>query len=564
MKKIAKIKSLRTKLLLAFSYVLGVLAIISLYSMFSIRSINQSTELIANVEVPLLVVNEEMAGNAAKRLTTIRGYLMYGDTLYLDLLDEYNEESEPLYEKIINDTDSEEAHEIVEKSKEWSRLVEEKVIGEYQKGNKEAAIKNLEDLNGLIRDVTNGSDDLASEREEIFHEITNSIMKENNRTLWVVALSSIFVFVVGIIISLVTANVIVNPIVHVMDRMKDIAAGKLNQEPLETNLVDEVGQLVKTTNSMGETVRNVLQRVQDVSLTVDTQSEELAITSNEVSQGAEQIAATMQELASGSEIEAGHASALSSQMDGFTDKIERVNDNSQLIQKSSTGVLHMAQDGSKKMENSLAQMNVIYDVVRQSVEDVEGLDQRANEISELVGVIQDIANQTNLLALNAAIEAASAGEQGRGFAVVAEEVRKLAEEVSSSVVDITGIVDGIQRESKVVVESLQSGYQEVEEGTSQLVDTGQTFTTINDSIVEVVDSIKEITNNLADVATDSQAMSGLIEEIAAISEESAAGIEETTASSEETNSAMEEITASSNDLSKLVEELNGLVQQFEL
>lgn len=96
------------------------------------------------------------------------------------------------------------------------------------------------------------------------------------------------------------------------------------------------------------------------------------------------------------------------------------------------------------MSSSTKQMGAIQHIVKDAVEQVDGLSKQTQEISKLVTVIQTIAAQTNLLALNAAIEAARAGEQGKGFAVVANEVQKLAEQVSYSVEDITGIVRNIQ------------------------------------------------------------------------------------------------------------------------
>src|SRR5690606_22846435 len=96
-------------------------------------------------------------------------------------------------------------------------------------------------------------------------------------------------------------------------------------------------------------------------------------------------------------------------------------------------VLQLTADGTNLMKASVNQMNRIDEIVSDAVNKVQGLDQQSSEISNLVSVIKDIADQTNLLSLNAAIEAARAGEHGQGFAVVAHEVRKLAEQVASSV-----------------------------------------------------------------------------------------------------------------------------------
>ena len=82
---------------------------------------------------------------------------------------------------------------------------------------------------------------------------------------------------------------------------------------------------------------------------------------------------------------------------------------------------------------------------------------QSNQIGQIVDVIKGIADQTNLLALNAAIEAARAGEQGRGFAVVAEEVRKLAEQSSTSAAQIATLIGNIQRETERAVGVMEKG-----------------------------------------------------------------------------------------------------------
>src|SRR5699024_1435741 len=256
--------------------------------------------------------------------------------------------------------------------------------------------------------------------------------------------------------------------------------------------------------------------------------------------------------------------SLSAMMDSFNQKVVETNDNSGRVHAVSENVLEMTNDGTSIMETSTNQMQVIDGIVHDAVKKVEGLDTHTREISDLVLVIQDIADQTNLLALNAAIEAARAGEHGAGFSVVADEVRTLAEQVSHSVTDITGIVESIQNESSAVTESLQEGYKEVELGTKHIQTTHETFRQISEAVTEMARNIHISSENLIDITKNSEDMGRSIQEIAAISEESAAGVEQTSAQTQEASSSMEEVAISSNDLAKLAEELDRLVNQFNL
>ncbi|MEN2766663.1 methyl-accepting chemotaxis protein [Ornithinibacillus xuwenensis] len=370
--------------------------------------------------------------------------------------------------------------------------------------------------------------------------------------------------IIGVILMILISRAISRNLKKVVQVSNRIAEGDLTVSDIEYVGKDEIGQLASSISKMSAYLKDIIKQVSTVSDTVTGQSEQLTQSANEVRAGAEQVATTMQELASGSEKQADSATNLSQKMHSFSSKVQHANENGEKIQYSSESVLDLTGHGSQLMQASGEQMKRIDRIVKEAVGKVQGLDENSQAITQLVSVIRDIAEQTNLLALNAAIEAARAGEHGKGFAVVADEVRRLSEQVSLSVTDITDIVKKIQTETSAVTESLEEGYQEVQQGTKQIITTNETFADITQAVNEMVDSIKEVKDNLFEISGTTQEMSTSVEEIAAISEESAAGIEQTSASSQQTSGSMEEMAKSSEDLAKLAEELNTLVRKFKL
>lgn len=567
MNKISKLinfRKLRTKVLFGFSIIILLVVLLSGFTIYSINSINDDLDIVLDQEQELMIVHEGLAKNMLDRTRLIQGYILFGNDEYKEEFEAGLEESIALENRAAELSDAAELNSLLDRKIEWGYLTDE-IIEAYEAGNVDEAGVILEtSLEPIGRELIDGFGDLASATEQRIQAIGKDIQQNVTILLPVGIVISLAAIVLGITIAMITAKMITKPIQTVMERMNLIASGHLNNERLTVNARDEIGQLVSATNDMNDSMREIMMRITDVSRTVSAHSEELTQSANEVRLGTEQITSTMEELASGAETQADQSSDLSSVMSNFTEQIEEVNRNALEVQEDSNQVLEMTNDGSVLMDSSTNQMESIDTMVQATVEKVEGLDGQTQEISKLVTVIQDIAAQTNLLALNAAIEAARAGENGRGFAVVADAVGMLAEQVGRSVTDISEIVHNIQTEFSEVTNELNQGYEEVKAGTIQIQNTGEKFTSIRDSVTDMVGNMQKISENVSDFATSSQQMNGSIQEIAAVSEEAAAGIEQTSASSEQTSSSMEEVAKSATELAQLAEDLDELVNQFQV
>lgn len=413
-----------------------------------------------------------------------------------------------------------------------------------------AASTNVSELTEIV-------DALATETYENDKEIYSA-------DRFLIILASILATILAIVIGVFMGRVIGVPLKRVSRNLDNISNGDLTEEIKTTKRKDEIGQLVRATSQMQSELKNLINSVADATVQVLSSSEELTQSTNEVVVGAEQVATTMQELATGAEAQANSTSEFSEHMQKFSETIEDSSKESGKIYQTSTNVYSLTKDGREMMANSVSQMQSIDNIVKNSVDGVKELDVKSGEISKLVGVIESIAEQTNLLALNAAIEAARVGDQGKGFAVVADEIRQLAEQVSISVIDITDIVNNIQSESAKLVIGLETGYEQVEKGTIQIQQTGETFNKISSSVESMGNAIKEISNKLAKNRSTTKNMSTNIEEIAGLSEQSAAGIEQTSATAQQTTSTMQEVSSSSEELANLAEKLSNLVERFKI
>ena len=197
----------------------------------------------------------------------------------------------------------------------------------------------------------------------------------------------------------------------------------------------------------------------------------------------------------------------------------------------------------RQVVTAIEEVRQIYDVLRQ---DMGQLGDNARSITQIMGVISDIADQTNLLALNAAIEAARAGEAGRGFAVVADEVRKLAEKTMASTNEVGNAIGAINSSTEKSVRQVNAAAESIARATDLSTRSGEALRRIVDMAEQSADEVRAI------------AAAG--EEQSAASEEINRAIAEINGIANATSEAMRDASEAIADLARQARHLNDVVE----
>jgi methyl-accepting chemotaxis protein len=190
-------------------------------------------------------------------------------------------------------------------------------------------------------------------------------------------------------------------------------------------------------------------------------------------------------------------------------------------------------------------MNLITDRVSQTATAIGALGTRSEEIGDIIGTIEEIADQTNLLALNAAIEAARAGEQGRGFAVVADEVRALAERTTRATCEIGEMIKAIQGETRSAVKTMEEGVREVEKGANSSLKSGS-------ALDEIMRRIGEVSLQVSQIATAAEEQTATTSEVTSNIQMITDVVTQTAARAEETATAAAQLAGEAQELQKVV------------
>ena len=299
---------------------------------------------------------------------------------------------------------------------------------------------------------------------------------------------------------------------------------------------DEIGDLTNAFDQFVASIRETLIHVAEAT--------------NALAGASTQISSSTEEMAAGAHEQSSQTGEVASAVEEMTKTIIENARNATSAADTARHARHAAEQGGTVVKETVDGMRAIAEVVRTSASTVQELGTSSDQIGEIIGVINDIADQTNLLALNAAIEAARAGEQGRGFAVVADEVRKLAERTTKATKEIAAMIKKIQADTGGAVAAMERGTRQVDDGIQLADRAGKALEEIVSVSQKVTDMVTQIAAASEEQSTTSEMISKNVEAISTVTGETASGTQQ--------------IARTAEDLNRLTMQLQDLVSRFNL
>ncbi len=414
-----------------------------------------------------------------------------------------------------------------------------------------------------LRSVSNGFSTIVEELVSEINEVTTAVQHDGDlsRRIHVVDKSGVWHQMSNSINGMLES--IAKPILTIKNIVDEMADGKLSGQYV-TEAQGDVRALAEALNTALSKMNQLLTQIHEGIDEVEEASGVMLASGGEMNSSTQEIASAIAQMSDG-------AARQVVSIENTSRIIEDILRKAQDIETKVQAINDTAETGVSQSEVGLIKINGIVESIEkialwasQSLDSVNVLKQRSNEITKVLGVITEISGQTNLLALNAAIEAAQAGENGRGFAVVADEIRKLAEDSRKSSREIETLIADVQKDIASTVSLIQQMSQSVNSSVDSSKETVEVFNEISTGSRHTYKLSEEILTNTSEQTVKITEVVTNIESIVVIAEQTASGTEEVASSASELSSGMNDFATKSKSLVTISDQLKKSIGQFEL
>lgn len=361
------------------------------------------------------------------------------------------------------------------------------------------------------------------------------VERNTDSSIQLTLILSVAAVVLGVVAAyLLTVN-ITKPIQAAVGAANQLAQGDLTIQ-VATNRTDETGTLLNAIQNTANHLTEMISTIHSASAELASASEELAVVTDQTTQGIIQ--------------QETETDMVATAMNEMATTVHDVASNAAKAADAANDADKQAEQGAKVVAQTVSSIGSLSESVNLSSEKLHMVQQDVVNISSILDVIRAIADQTNLLALNAAIEAARAGEQGRGFAVVADEVRSLAARTQGSTSEIQSIIEQLQSGTKSSVEVMNQVKSLADDCVDQASRTGGVLQLITDAVGVINDMNMQIASASEQQSTVAETINENVVNVKRIAQENAVASNQT--------------RSSSTEIARLADQLNELVTQFKL
>jgi len=347
------------------------------------------------------------------------------------------------------------------------------------------------------------------------------------------------------------------------DGLARIAKGDLSFNAPVTE-GDPLIKLKQDYNAAVSSIKKVMEELEKSVKQLDVTTQDTSRSTTEISKSTEQVAIQTQKSADGAKKQLDELEKVGKEISDLSASIEEIASTSHDLMEHAQKAATEGNNAAELGKTATTKMKMVEKIAGESVTEINALNERMKEISNIVKLIADISSQTNLLALNAAIEAARAGEHGRGFAVVAGEVRNLAGESKTATNQIGELISSIQDNSNKTATAIKSSYNEIQSGIESVNKTIEGLNRITTESNVVAQGVTEITKATEDQAQATARVMAGMEQSSTITRENQERMEDMAALAEETSASTEEIASASAELAGMAERLKKMMEQFKL
>ena len=297
----------------------------------------------------------------------------------------------------------------------------------------------------------------------------------------------------SLLAALLLSGQLSRPVQAMVARLEDVASrsGDLTQT-IETRSGDEMGALAAGTNGLLANIRRLVTAIRATAIRIRQDTEKISLAARATAAEAENAGGAVRDIVQGVDGQAATIQESVGRLETLSEHIDRLNAGSDEIREAARGAAEQVEEGARAVRALQEEFRAGGEVVGAVAENVRRLEQRSEEIGQIVQTITDISGQTHLLALNAAIEAARAGEQGRGFAVVAGEVGKLSENTTRSAREIETLIQDVRAQAEETARTMGRVIEMLSGQAASAANAGQVLDRITALVTGISRSLERI------------------------------------------------------------------------